>query len=105
MLRLLYIAYKVLTKNLRRGGLYNRYAVNHESFVWKIRTLVLPLPICTSKSLTSHREPGIVRVFEQIWGTDDLIASFDGMNVSLPVNPETGRTDIETTSESRFAEI
>ncbi|KXT02886.1 hypothetical protein AC578_1804 [Pseudocercospora eumusae] len=61
-------------------GLYNRYSVNHEAFVWKIRT-----------------DPGILSIFQKIWGTDDLIASFDGMNVSLPVNPDTGRTDIETT--------
>lgn len=61
-------------------GLYNRYSVNHEAFVWKIRT-----------------EPGILKVFEQVWGTDDLIASFDGMNISLPVNPETGRVDVEET--------
>lgn len=45
-------------------------------------------------------EPGILKVFEQIWETNDLIASFDGMNISFPVNPETGRTDIEPTSES-----
>ena len=46
-------------------------------------------------------EPGIIKVFEQIWGTDDLIGSFDGMNVSLPVNPTTGRTDIEKTGKNR----
>ncbi|KAK4611586.1 hypothetical protein CLAFUW4_12679 [Fulvia fulva] len=63
-----------------RNGLYNRYCVNHEDFVWKIRA-----------------EPNIVKVFEQVWGTDDLIASFDGMNVSLPVNDKTGRTDVEIT--------
>ncbi|KAK6909667.1 hypothetical protein L486_00686 [Kwoniella mangroviensis CBS 10435] len=62
------------------GGLYNRYSVNHEDFVWKIRT-----------------EPAIIKIFEQIWGTEDLIASFDGMNASLPINPKTGRKDISTT--------
>lgn len=61
-------------------GLYNRYSVNHEDFVWKIRT-----------------QPGILKVFEQVWGTDDLIASFDGMNVSLPINERFGRTDIAPT--------
>lgn len=61
--------------------MYNRYAVNHEDFVWKIRT-----------------QPGIIKAFEQVWGTDDLIVSFDGLNVSLPINPETGRTDIEPTA-------
>lgn len=48
--------------------------------MWKIRT-----------------QPAILKVFEQIWGTDDLIASFDGMNASLPVNKESGRKDIEPT--------
>ncbi|BEI92616.1 uncharacterized protein CcaverHIS019_0502440 [Cutaneotrichosporon cavernicola] len=62
------------------GGLYNRYAVNHEAFVWRIRT-----------------QPGILDVFNQIWGTDDLIASFDGMNTSIPINAISGRTDISQT--------
>lgn len=55
----------------------------------------------TTQELTKGHcsEPGIVEVFEQLWETEDLIASFDGMNVSLPVNEKTGRTDIETTSE------
>lgn len=61
-------------------GLYNRYSVNHEAFVWNIRT-----------------QPGILETFSQIWGTDDLIASFDGLNISLPVHPEHGRTDVEET--------
>lgn len=61
-------------------GLYNRYAVNHEAFVWKIRT-----------------EPGVIKAFEEVWSTDDLIVSFDGMNISLPVNEKSGRTDIEQT--------
>ncbi|KIR55925.1 hypothetical protein I315_01807 [Cryptococcus gattii Ru294] len=63
------------------GGLYNRYSVNHEAFVWKIRT-----------------DPGIRKIFEQIWDTDDLIVSFDGMNASLPINDQTGRTDIKATA-------
>lgn len=52
-----------------------------------------------------YSEPGIVKIFEQIWGTNDLIASFDGMNVSLPVNPKNGRTDIEETCELLHAVI
>ncbi|OXH42290.1 hypothetical protein J008_00054 [Cryptococcus neoformans] len=63
------------------GGLYNRYSVNHEAFVWKIRT-----------------DPGIRKIFEEIWETDDLIVSFDGMNASLPINDQTGRTDIKPTA-------
>ncbi|KXL48056.1 hypothetical protein M433DRAFT_549745 [Acidomyces richmondensis BFW] len=46
-----------------KGGLYNRYLVNHEGFVWNIGT-----------------KPGIIKVFEEIWGMHDLIVSFDGMN-------------------------
>lgn len=63
-----------------KGGLYNRYSVGHEAFVWKIRT-----------------QPKILEVFSQLWGTDDLIASFDGVNISHPVNEKTGRTDIKPT--------
>ena len=62
------------------GGLFNRYAVNHEAFVWKIRVV-----------------PAIQEVFAQYWGTSDLIASFDGINATLPINKEHGRTDLTPT--------
>lgn len=52
-----------------------------------------------SKLTHGYSEPGIIKVFEQVWGTDDLIVSFDGINVTLPINAETGRTDIEPTSK------
>lgn len=95
------------------GGLYNRYAVNHEDFVWKIRTYVPSrnpvalketlrigrgLTLLSTHLIATGREPGILKVFSQIWGTDDLIASFDGMNASLPINSKTGRTDIQPTA-------
>ncbi|KAK7734774.1 hypothetical protein SLS63_004194 [Diaporthe eres] len=67
----------MLTDKLR-GGLYNRYSVGHEAFVWKIRS-----------------QPKILEAFAQLWGTGDLIASFDGINITLPINEETGRTDIK----------
>lgn len=38
-----------------------------------------------------------MEAFSQLWGTDDLIASFDGINITLPINEETGRTDIKPT--------
>lgn len=41
--------------------------------------------------------PGIVDIFSTIWGTDDILASFDGMNVTMPINEKTGRTDIPLT--------
>ncbi|TXT06101.1 hypothetical protein VHUM_03574 [Vanrija humicola] len=62
----------------QKGGMYNRYSVNHEAFVWKIRT-----------------QPGVIGAFAEIYGTDDLIVSFDGMNASLPINAQHGRVDIE----------
>jgi hypothetical protein len=34
-----------------------------------------------------------------VWGTDDLIASFDGMNATLPINAKTGRSDIPLTDK------
>ncbi|ROW00090.1 hypothetical protein VSDG_03550 [Cytospora chrysosperma] len=64
-----------------RGGLYTRYSIGHEAFVWKIRS-----------------QSKILEAFAQLWDTDDLIASFDGINVSLPINEKTGRTDIEPTA-------
>lgn len=43
------------------------------------------------------RQPKILQVFSQLWGTEDLIASFDGLNVTHPVNDKTGRKDIKPT--------
>lgn len=72
------------------GGLYYQHSVQHEAFVWAIRTCV-PLLF-----IPNNRHPGIRRVFEQLWGTSDLIASFDGINVSFPLGP--GRQeDVEPT--------
>jgi hypothetical protein len=43
------------------------YGVAHEDFVWDIRT-----------------EPGVVKGFSTVYGTDDLIASFDSINITFP---------------------
>lgn len=43
------------------------------------------------------RQPKIIETFSRLWGTDDIIASFDGINISQPINKETGRTDVEPT--------
>ncbi|GFZ49267.1 hypothetical protein JCM24511_07386 [Saitozyma sp. JCM 24511] len=51
-----------------KGGLTNRYGVAHEQFIWDIK-----------------QEPALIEKFEQIWGTKELLVSFDGMNVSIPV--------------------
>ncbi|EUC42417.1 hypothetical protein COCMIDRAFT_103571 [Bipolaris oryzae ATCC 44560] len=50
-----------------KGGMYFAYASTHEKFVWEART-----------------EPKVVDVFTKLWGTDELLCSFDGMNITLP---------------------
>ncbi|ORY31827.1 hypothetical protein BCR39DRAFT_525560 [Naematelia encephala] len=54
-----------------KGGLYNRHGSGHEQFAWDIRA-----------------EPGVIETFAKIWGTDELLVSFDGVNVSLPFPEE-----------------
>jgi len=56
-----------------KGGMYFSYASSHEKFVWESRT-----------------EPGVLDVFSKLWDTDELLCSFDGMNVSMP-----NRKDLE----------
>ncbi|KAL8279347.1 hypothetical protein RQP46_008159 [Phenoliferia psychrophenolica] len=60
-------------------GLFVHYSVTHEAFVWKAR-----------------QEEGVLQAFTDLWGTDELICSFDAINISLPVGPH-GRTDIPLT--------
>lgn len=43
------------------------YGISHEDFVWQIR-----------------QEPGVIDVFEKVWGTEDLICSFDAFNCTFP---------------------
>ncbi|KAH6693756.1 hypothetical protein F5X68DRAFT_128565 [Plectosphaerella plurivora] len=50
-----------------KGGMYFGYASPHEKMAWEART-----------------EPKIVEVFEKLWGTKELLCSFDGMNISMP---------------------
>ncbi|WRT66716.1 uncharacterized protein IL334_003679 [Kwoniella shivajii] len=54
-----------------KGGLFNRHGAAHEQFAWDIRS-----------------EPGIIDTFAKIWGTDELLVSYDGVNVSLPFKNE-----------------
>ncbi|KAF4537672.1 Phytanoyl- dioxygenase [Lasiodiplodia theobromae] len=46
---------------------FNAYGVPHEAFMWDVRL-----------------EPGVVGAFEKLWGTDELLVSFDALNVTLP---------------------
>ena len=49
-------------------GIIQHLRVGHEEFVWTIRT-----------------NPKVMDVFKQIWGTDDLLVSFDAINVTKPI--------------------
>jgi hypothetical protein len=51
--------------------MYDAYGIQHEQFVWDIRT-----------------EPGVVNAFATLWGTEKLVSSFDGVTVMLPQNPK-----------------
>lgn len=53
--------------------MYFAYGSPHERMSWEART-----------------EPAIIEIFEKLWGTKELICSFDGMNVSMP-----NRTDVK----------
>ncbi|GME23959.1 Phytanoyl-CoA dioxygenase [Neofusicoccum parvum] len=46
---------------------FNAYCVPHERFMWDAR-----------------QEPGVVGAFETLWGTNELLVSFDALNVTLP---------------------
>lgn len=46
---------------------FSTYAVTHEKFMWDAR-----------------QEPAILAAFKEIWGTGDLLVSFDALNVTFP---------------------
>lgn len=52
---------------INEKGMCIAYGVSHEDFVWKIRS-----------------EPGVIQAFEKVYQTEDLIVSFDAVNVSFP---------------------
>ncbi|WVW85890.1 hypothetical protein I302_107928 [Kwoniella bestiolae CBS 10118] len=51
-----------------KGGLFHRYGTGHEQFLWDIK-----------------QEPAVVDKFAKVWGTEKLVSSFDGCNISLPI--------------------
>ncbi|KIW12060.1 hypothetical protein PV08_09334 [Exophiala spinifera] len=55
-----------LPRNMKRG-MYHSYGTPHEDFVWDART-----------------EPGVLEAYAKLWGTDELLVSFDGINFTLP---------------------
>jgi hypothetical protein len=50
---------------------FNHYGVAHERFMWNIRL-----------------EKSIIDVFAQLWQTEELIVSFDALNITLPGRPD-----------------
>lgn len=62
------LARTLLKLTLLLGGLYNLYGVSQEQFCWDIR-----------------QSPKVIESFSTIWGTDELLVSFDGANVSVPL--------------------
>ncbi|WVQ71114.1 hypothetical protein IAR50_000639 [Cryptococcus sp. DSM 104548] len=56
-----------------KGGMFHGYGFAHLDFVWDIRC-----------------EPGVIDAFAKVWGTNELITSFDGGCLMLPK-----RTDVK----------
>ncbi|OCF32459.1 hypothetical protein I316_05885 [Kwoniella heveanensis BCC8398] len=56
-----------------KGGMFWSYGLSHESFCWDLR-----------------QEQGIIDAFTKVWGTDELVTSFDAGCIMLP-----GRTDVK----------
>jgi hypothetical protein len=50
-------------------GILNTLEVGHHAFVWKVR-----------------KNPRLVKVFERLWGTNELLTSFDAINILGPHN-------------------
>ncbi|KAK4686141.1 hypothetical protein P7C73_g3991, partial [Tremellales sp. Uapishka_1] len=61
-----------------KGGMIARYGAGHEQFAWDIRS-----------------EPELMKTFGKIWNTEELLVSFDIVNVSLPF-PKEERSDLMT---------
>jgi hypothetical protein len=53
-----------------KEGIYSGHRIAHEKFMWEARL-----------------EPGIIQPFQDLWGTAELLVSFDGMNVTPPQTP------------------
>ena len=52
---------------LNEKGMVLHYALPHENFVWAVRS-----------------EPGVIGAFEKIYDSEDLIVSFDAINIQFP---------------------
>ncbi|KAJ1324214.1 phytanoyl-CoA hydroxylase [Microdochium nivale] len=57
---------------INEKGMVNGYGISHEDFTWAVR-----------------QEPGVVDAFQKVYDTEDLIVSFDIVNMAFP-----NRTDM-----------
>ncbi|CAI7639547.1 unnamed protein product [Penicillium bialowiezense] len=62
--------------DINEKGMCLGYAISHESFTWAVR-----------------QEPGVIEAFEKVYDTEDLIVSFDSVNIGFP-----NRKDVEPNS-------
>lgn len=46
-----------------------------------VESLIVDDPVLIQ---TRHSEPGVLEAYAQLWGTDELLVSFDGINFTLP---------------------
>lgn len=53
--------------DINEKGMCLGYAISHESFTWAVR-----------------QEPGVIEAFEKVYDTEDLIVSFDSVNIGFP---------------------
>jgi len=70
-----------------KGGMIHGYGIGHEQWVWDVRT-----------------EPGVIDAFAKVWGTDQLVTSFDGASIMLPHRsdvPDVGAWEHTDQSPSR----
>ncbi|CAI7673445.1 unnamed protein product [Penicillium pancosmium] len=56
---------------MNRVRMFHAYGVVHEKFMWEARM-----------------EPGVLDAFSKLWGTDELLVSFDCLNINLPNRPD-----------------
>ncbi|PYI10267.1 hypothetical protein BO78DRAFT_458697 [Aspergillus sclerotiicarbonarius CBS 121057] len=58
---------------MMKGGMVLNYCAAHEKWAWEARC-----------------EQGVIEPFAKLWGTNELLVSFDAVNITLP-----GRTDLK----------
>lgn len=56
--------------HMHPANLFMHYGIAHEKFIWDIR-----------------QEQRIIDVFSELWNTDELLVSFDALNITLPNRP------------------